>query len=167
MTTPTELTWTDALVLQLPAMDDTHREFVDLLAAVARGSDDEVVDAWAALVDHTDQHFAQEDGWMRQTGFASVNCHTTQHAVVLSVMREGLALGRTGRLDVVRQMADELARWFPAHAQTMDAALALHLRSVGFDTACGTLSRPERLPAVELSTCGAGSCSPADATAPG
>lgn len=136
----TALTWTDALALELPAMDDTHREFVELLAVVARAGDSELVDAWAALVEHTDHHFAQEDRWMRQTGFASVNCHTTQHGVVLGVMREGLALGRTGRLDVVRQMASELALWFPQHAQTMDAALALHLRSVGFDATSGALA---------------------------
>ena len=62
------LTWTDALALDLPAMDDTHREFVDLLATVARAPDDALLDAWAVLVDHTDHHFAQEDRWMRQTG---------------------------------------------------------------------------------------------------
>lgn len=157
----TVLTWTDALALDLPAMDHTHREFVDLLETVARAPDDALLDAWAALVDHTDHHFAQEDRWMRQTGFAPVNCHTTQHSVVLGVMREGLALGRSGRLDVVRQMASELALWFPQHAQIMDAALALHLRSVGFDIASGGLACPERLPAAQISGCGSGSCSPA------
>lgn len=156
----TELTWTAALELQLPAMDDTHREFVDLLALVAQADDTALLDAWATLIDHTDDHFGQEDRWMRETGFASVNCHTTQHGVVLGVMREGLAVGRKGRLDVVRQMARELAQWFPQHAQTMDAALALHLRSVGFDTSSGTLASPERLPEGQISGCGSGSCSP-------
>ncbi|MGA0611286.1 hemerythrin domain-containing protein [Caldimonas sp. KR1-144] len=159
----TELTWTDALALQLPAMDDTHREFVDLLSIVARAADDTLIAAWAALIDHTDHHFGQEDRWMRETGFSSVNCHTTQHGVVLRVMREGLELGRAGRLDVIRQMAGELAQWFPQHAQTMDAALALHLRSVGFDAASGELARPELLPEAPISGCGSGSCSPAPA----
>ena len=34
------LEWSDALALDLPAMDDTHREFVDLLAAVNAAPDD-------------------------------------------------------------------------------------------------------------------------------
>ena len=58
------LEWTEALVLDLPLMDDTHREFVDLLAAVEQAGDDQVLPAWQALIDHTDQHFGQEDYWM-------------------------------------------------------------------------------------------------------
>ncbi|MEO8137669.1 MAG: hemerythrin domain-containing protein [Betaproteobacteria bacterium] len=145
-----ELQWSDALSLNLPPMDETHREFVSLLGTVAQASDDALVDAWKSLIDHTDLHFAQEDVWMRQTRFASGNCHSTQHLVVLNVMREGLVQGRAGRLDVIRYMAHELAVWFPQHAQSMDAALGLHLRSVGFDFATGDATQPARLPASEI-----------------
>ena len=65
------LEWTDALALDLPAMDDTHREFVDLLAAVEEAPDDRLVTAWRALIDHTEDHFAREDRWMRDTRFAA------------------------------------------------------------------------------------------------
>ena len=101
---------------------------------------------------------------MRQTRFASGNCHSTQHDVVLTVLREGLALGATGRLDVIRQMAHELATWFPQHAQSMDAALALHLRGIGFDVATGEVSRPDLLPAGEISGCGSAACAPPSST---
>ena len=129
------LEWSDALALELPAMDQTHREFVDLLAAVNAASDDDLLDHWTALVEHTDDHFSREDDWMQATRFASSNCHSTQHKIVLQVLREGLKRGQAGELAVVRQMAQELVIWFPHHAQAMDASLALHLRSVGFDTA--------------------------------
>ena len=33
------LEWSDALNLDLPLMDDTHREFVDLLAGVDQATD--------------------------------------------------------------------------------------------------------------------------------
>ena len=160
-----ELQWSDALALDLPMMDETHREFVALLALAAGAADERLLGAWTALIDHTDRHFAQEDSWMRQTGFASGNCHATQHKVVLTVMREGLALGGAGRLEVIRRMAHELAGWFPQHAQSMDAALALHLRGVGFDVATGAVARPERLPAGQISGCGSASCAPASAPA--
>jgi hemerythrin-like metal-binding protein len=153
-----ELPWSDALSLDLPLMDDTHREFVALLAVVAQAPDEALVDAWAALVAHTEAHFAQEDRWMRETGFAAANCHTTQHEVVLTVLREGLALGRVGRLDAIRQMAHELAIWFPRHTQSMDAGLALHLRGLGFDVATGALAHPERLPAAAITGCGSAAC---------
>ena len=149
------LAWSDGLALGLEAMDHTHQEFVDLLAQVAIADDETVLPAWAALVEHTQVHFDQEDRWMRDTGFASGNCHATQHRVVLEVMREGVARGQVA---MIRQMADELAAWFPTHAQTMDAALALHLRGVGYNAASGEVRMPLALPARGITGCGSSSC---------
>lgn len=154
-----ELQWSDALSLDMPLMDETHEEFVDLLAVVAEARDEDLVAAWVALIEHTDDHFSREDRWMEQTRFTSTNCHSTQHHVVLRVLREGLSAGVAGRLDVIRQLAHELAIWFPQHAQSMDAALALHLRSVGFDPVTGLVTKPERLPAEAISGCGSMACS--------
>ena len=119
------LQWSDSLALDLPFMDDTHREFVDLLAIVVNAPDELLLEAWQTLIAHTDDHFGREDQWMKDTHFSSSNCHTTQHDVILQVMREGAKRGQAGDLAMVRQMAYELCIWFPQHAQSMDAALAL------------------------------------------
>ena len=156
-----QLEWSDALNLDLPLMDDTHREFVDLLAVVAQADDSQLQSAWQALVDHTEQHFGQEDAWMASTRFASGNCHSMQHRVVLQVMREGAARAAQGDLQVLRVMASELALWFPQHAQSMDAALALHLRRVGFDPATGVVHAPQALPGELIHGCGGATCSDA------
>ena len=74
-------------------------------------------------------------------------------------MREGAKRGLTGELGVVRQMAHELGLWFPQHAQSLDAALALHLRGVGFDPATGIVHAPQALPLEEIHGCGGASCS--------
>lgn len=154
------LEWSDALALDQPLMDDTHREFVELLAAVEAADDAALVAAWQALVEHTEQHFDREDAWMAATRFASGNCHAMQHKVVLQVMREGAARAADhGELQVVRAMAAELALWFPQHAQSMDAALALHLRRVGFDAATGVVHAPDALPEGLIHGCGGSSCS--------
>ena len=146
------LEWSDALALDLPLMDDTHREFVDLLAQVEQADDATVVQRWQELVDHTEHHFGREDAWMVATRFASGNCHTTQHKVVLQVMREGIVRAEQGDLQPIRIMTGELAQWFPS-TQMMDASLALHLRRVGFDRhrrgAC-----PDALPAELIQGCG-------------
>ncbi|MFN3438092.1 MAG: hemerythrin domain-containing protein [Acidovorax sp.] len=161
-----QLEWSDALDLDLPLMDDTHREFVDLLAAVDGADDAHLESTWQALVDHTEQHFGQEDAWMAATRFASGNCHSQQHKVVLQVMREGLARAQQGDLKVLRMMASELALWFPQHAQSMDAALALHLRRVGFDAATGMVHAPQALPGALIHGCGGATCSDAAPSAP-
>lgn len=130
-----QLEWSEALVLGLDFMDDTHREFVDLLAACEAAQGSALAPAWEALIDHTNAHFSREDRWMEETGFHSCSCHSTQHRVVLQVLREGAEQLSAGDEAPVRQMIRELALWFPQHAQSMDAALALHLRSCGFDPA--------------------------------
>lgn len=152
------LQWSGALELGLDFMDDTHREFVELLAAAENAADEALAPAWDALIEHTDGHFGGEDRWMEATGFSSSNCHSTQHRVVLQVLREGAASLAAGDARPVRQMIRELAVWFPMHAQTMDAALALHLRGIGYDAATGIVRRPDALPATAIHGCG-GACS--------
>lgn len=157
------LEWTDALSLDLPLMDDTHREFVDLLAQLEQASDAELMPAWQALIDHTDAHFGQEDRWMTATRFASGNCHAVQHKVVLQTLREAgrVVVEGTEPKSILRRLTHELAVWFPQHAQSMDAALALHLRRVGFDPLTGVVNTPEALPAEMIEGCGGHSCSTA------
>lgn len=151
------LVWSDALSLSMPVMDATHQEFVELLAAVELSDDVSLLHHWHALIDHTQAHFDNEDKWMRHTGFAPNNCHSMQHAVVLNVLRDGARRGAQGDLPAIRQMAHELALWFPHHAQNMDMGLALHLKSMGYEPATGTISQPASLPKQAISGCG-GTC---------
>lgn len=139
------LEWSDALSLDLPIMDDTHRKFVELLALAQGSPDGELPASWGRLIEHTAEQFGQEDRWMQATRFAAANCHSVQHKVVLEVMREGLVQAANGDLASVRTMADELARWFSKHAQSMDAALGLHLRRAGYDPVTGVVSCPDAL----------------------
>jgi hemerythrin-like metal-binding protein len=149
------LQWTDSLKLGLSEMDTTHHEFVDLLAQVVNATDEALLPRWRELVAHTDEHFTREDRWMKDTGFSSTNCHTTQHQVVLQVMREGEKRGDDA---MVRQMADELGIWFPQHAQAMDAALALHLRNVGYDEKTGQVHMPKAIPSEKMEGCHSDNC---------
>lgn len=152
------LEWSSALELNVPAMDATHKEFVDLLAEVELASDDQLGRVWQHLIAHTEAHFGQEDRWMEATGFSVGNCHATQHKVVLEIMREGAKKAAAGDASMIRGMTPELASWFSYHAQTMDAALAQHMHSVGFDTETGLVQHAQALPETLISGCG-GACS--------
>ena len=140
------LQWSEELALDLPRMDETHQEFVQLLQAVQAADDAGLPAAWQALVEHTAEHFAQEDRWMQATRFAAGNCHSQQHQQVLNIMRDGTERARKGRLVELRLMAAELAVWLPQHIDAMDAGLAHHLRQVGYDPATGHIAHPEALP---------------------
>lgn len=126
------LPWTEELEIGLPAMDDQHREFVELLAKARHCDNAALPAAWRALIAHTEDHFAQEEAWMRATHFIPRAAHAMQHRMILKVMREGEARALQGDITPLWLMARELQVWFPQHAQTMDAALAEHLQRVGF-----------------------------------
>jgi hemerythrin-like metal-binding protein len=131
-------------------MDETHEEFVALLARAEAADDATLPELWNELVAHTAEHFAHEDDWMLATGFALGNVHTAQHRAVMKVLRHGAAQAAQGELAPIRKVIGELAVWFPHHAQTLDAALVMHLRSVGYDLRTGAVSAPEALPAVAI-----------------
>lgn len=157
------LTWTATLALGQPRMDETHREFVDLLAQVEAALDAPVVELQARLdhfIAHTEAHFGQEERWMAAIGFAEENCHALHHANVLGVLREvRRRLADDGDVRTVKLMVPEMAQWFPIHAQSMDAALAMTMRQVGFDPETQTQLRPLPELAEPVTTCGGHFCS--------
>jgi len=163
MSTLPTLSWSDALVLHQPRMDTTHREFVDLLAALERALGDtpsQVDEALSALTEHTVEHFAQEERWMAALGFAPENCHAFQHAAVLNVLREvqRLHADEPGAPQVGRLVA-ELGPWFTAHAQMMDAALAQTMAERGYDPETGAVANPPAPEAELITGCGSAACS--------
>jgi hemerythrin-like metal-binding protein len=160
----TTLTWQPEFVLNEPRMDDTHREFVDLLAATENAAPGAATAAaLRAFVEHTEAHFAQEERWMKQLGFAAENCHSMQHQTVLQVVREvarrhAEAADADEAAPLVAQMVGALAQWFPIHASMMDAALAMTMAERGFDveTGCCANALPEE--AAAFTGCGAKGC---------
>jgi hemerythrin-like metal-binding protein len=158
----TLLTWNDDLTLGQARMDATHIEFVDLLNAVAAAVAEpaRAAAALAALVDHTDAHFAQEERWMAALGFAPQNCHAFQHEAVMNVLREVQHRhAAEGDRALVERLVAELAAWFPQHAQMMDAALAQTMAERGYDPETGALACPPAPEAELITGCGSGSCS--------
>jgi hemerythrin len=155
----TTLAWTDKLVLNQPTLDTTHEEFVALLNAFGHALDDgaDALPAYHALLAHTEAHFAMEEDWMARCGFEPQNCHSSQHAMVLNVMREALRyateLNDREPLNILRT---ELAGWFPQHAEMMDAALVWTMEQRDFDPATGECR--EAVAEAASHSCGSGSC---------
>ncbi len=118
------LFWDDALLLGMPEMDDEHRAFVSRIHALQTAEPHAVHQRLADFEQHARAHFEAEDRWMRETEFPPRQCHIDEHAAVLKSVAEVQALVAAGRTDIVQGLADELARWFPGHAQHLDSALA-------------------------------------------
>jgi hemerythrin len=118
------------LILGIPAMDRSHREFVDLVNRMDRATDASFAYLLTDLIHHTRAHFATEEVLMRMSAFPQVEAHRDEHARVLGEMeRFGQRLG-PGRLAAARAyVREQLPAWFERHALLMDSPLAEHLRS--------------------------------------
>lgn len=150
------LEWDDALLLRVPPIDDDHKEIVAVLGTVVTAEDADLLPRWSALINTMQEHFDMEDGWMRMTGFAANNCHSSQHAIILRILREGEERGQAGEFAVVRQMADELGQWLPHHVESMDVSMVAHFASVGFDANTGGFTHDRPLTLQGIEGCGGG-----------
>ncbi|WP_101050109.1 hemerythrin domain-containing protein [Macromonas nakdongensis] len=154
-----DLVWSAGLHSGDDRMDQTHEEFVTLVAELRATPPEQQLPLYRALVEHTVEHFAQEDRWMVAIGFAADNCHASQHQSILETMRAVEEHFLKGDADIITRMAEALAEWFPMHARSMDAGLAQHMQSVGFDSRTETLADPSRVRPATMSGCGSVSCS--------
>ena len=151
--------WSARLLTGDTRMDATHAEFAQLLNQILATPGAEQLPLYQTFMQHTRDHFAQEDRWMQATGFTADNCHTEQHQMVLETMQSVVAHYQSGQTEMLSRMCQALAEWFDGHAASMDAGLAQHLSSVGFDSVSETLADPSRVRQVVVSGCGSVSCS--------
>jgi hemerythrin-like metal-binding protein len=149
----TILQWSNSLTLGLPGLDDSHREFVDLLAAVIGASNGELLARWSDLLEHTRAHFAEEEQWMKLSGDVGADRHVLQHRFILHVMGEAQRAGLGGNFGALRLTAHELGAWFPRHVQGMDAELARSLLQIGVRQPAPPGRRSARMPAQASASC--------------
>jgi hemerythrin-like metal-binding protein len=148
------LSWSNDLHTGDSRMDDTHEEFVTMLNQLLATPQDQQLPLYKAFLSHTVEHFAQEDRWMLATGFSADNCHAGQHTTILETMHAVEVHYEGGDSEIITRLAEALTEWFPGHANSMDAGLAQHLKSVNFDSVTETLADPSVIHNVTLSGCG-------------
>ena len=118
------LRWSDRYLLGHAEMDGLHQEFVDIVARMQVASNDEMEPLLDSLLAHAKQHFGEEDEWMISTQFPPRDCHMKEHAAVLASIEQVQSQAAMGIYVFCRPFADELAGWFPGHADQLDSALS-------------------------------------------
>lgn len=119
--------WDDRYLLGHAAMDETHREFVELVDALLTVDADQLTSALEAFTRHAETHFEQENRWMEMDGFPARDCHVDEHNKVLASVRDVQGELANGNVELVRDLAVALMEWFPSHADYMDSALSTWL----------------------------------------
>lgn len=127
--------WNENLVLDQGVMDDTHREFIELLNRLADAPDGEMLAVLDEFIKHTEVHFAQEQRWMEHMTFPPLTCHVREHDGVLETAHEVRRRVAAGETRFGQVLARAVAEWFGDHAASMDHVLALYMKEKGFDPA--------------------------------
>lgn len=158
-THPASLEWKPELETGDARMDDTHQEFVSMLNQLLATPQEHQLPLYREFIDHTVDHFAQEERWMLATGFSPENCHASHHATILETMRAVIPHFEHDDPEIITRLAEALVEWFPQHAASMDAGLAMHLKEVGFDTRTETLQGNNEVHSGSMAGCGSSTCS--------
>jgi len=126
------LDWNDTLSVGQDRMDETHREFVDLLNRLGEAPDDEVLACIDEFIVHTEAHFGQEQDWMGAIQFTASECHLREHDGVMEVVREVRNRVAAGETALGKVLAAAVAEWFENHARSMDTVLAMVILEKGY-----------------------------------
>lgn len=127
------LTWSEDLAMHVEFMDDTHREFIDLVNTINNCVDrSQLIDRYQQLIKHTQHHFQREEQVMLKTKYPAIGEHQSDHRRVLNELTGFQRSLHRGRTQLVKSfLNDRLPEWFKLHLATMDAALAAHIKSAG------------------------------------
>ncbi len=121
---PAQFSWSDSFLLGFQKMDDTHKEFVDIVARMLVARHSELLELIDEFIRHAVIHFEEEASWMEGTSFPARQCHIDEHNAVMKSVNEVRSLVLAGNEQIGYELAKELAAWFPAHADYLDSALA-------------------------------------------
>ncbi len=125
----------DSLSVGIASMDDTHREFIDIINRLGQATDDQFPALFRTLLEHTQQHFQNEDIAMEKSGFPPKFIHRNEHFRILDELKQLASTIENGDISAARSFVCRyLPEWFPIHAATMDRALACHLKASGIAT---------------------------------
>lgn len=122
--TPEILQWSDRFLLGYTPMDEVHREFVGIVEHLQQATDAELPQLLERFAEHAKAHFDTEDTWMVETDFPARDCHIDEHAAVMRSVHAVRELLAQGNFAICRDLVSELVKWFPAHADHLDSALA-------------------------------------------
>ncbi len=124
----------DSLSVGITKMDDTHKEFIDLINRLGQAPDEQFPELFNTLIEHTQQHFQSEDAAMEKSGFPPKFIHRNEHYRILDELKQLASTMGNGNISAAKAfVCNYLPEWFPMHAATMDRALAHHLKASGMD----------------------------------
>jgi len=119
-------------------INSIHLEEVEILNAlislVHNGEDSAAITStFQQFIDHMQEHFAYEEGLMKDSGYAMYSIHQAEHYKVLNEARYNFMDWNSAK-DIERlndYFSEELVAWYDQHVDAMDKPMADFLKIDG------------------------------------
>ena len=109
-------------------IDDLHREFEAILAALNDPAEADYGAHLLALHEHLLRHCATEESFMLQENYSHYPRHKRAHEQLLDSVSDIRRKFDAGDIGAVRRYAADLMNWFAIHASSEDAELVTFLK---------------------------------------
>lgn len=134
------LTWDDSYSLNVAELDRQHQRlfalFNELYEAMQQGRAPAAIrQVLDAVVDYTHYHFAFEEQFLHENGYAAGDTHCTQHRELALQARELARRAREG--DVTPATLKFLSGWLLSHILVSDRKFATEMGLVGASRPAG------------------------------
>ncbi len=127
------IVWDRHLEVGHPKIDAQHRSLVDAFNALHQAmkqgkGKEEVGKTLAFLANYTSEHFAMEEGLMRQYAYPAMTKHQALHQDLVAKVGDLVNKVQAGQAMVTLQVMDFLEGWLVEHIQGEDCQLSAYLR---------------------------------------
>lgn len=122
------LQWVAGYSLGIASVDHEHRQMIDLInriyEQIEQSASSEAIEAgleniYAGIA----AHFALEERYMREVGYAEYEAHKENHEELLDEIRDLMDCFADDPAAGRKRLKKSLARWFTEHFATFDARL--------------------------------------------
>lgn len=129
-----ELTWHSRYNTGIQIIDEQHQELfatVDRLrGSVQDGGDRDAIEGLlAALVQHSERHFATEESFMARYGYPDLPQHMAEHASMLTSLHELLGKFRESHHTLALMVPTFMEGWLKHHISDGDFGFVTFLKS--------------------------------------
>lgn len=122
------------LNIGLPILDEQHKRlfaiFDDLLAAIVEGQGEEILkDIFDRLKAYTEEHFRDEEAYMKEIGFPDLEAHADEHILLLTRVNTMWRLIKGGETISPKSVSLFVSEWISDHILQKDVAIGEYARS--------------------------------------
>ena len=128
------ITWTDELNLGISKIDDQHRQLVDIInefgEASQKGKGSRVMNKILnELVGYTQEHFADEERLLADSGFPQLAQHQAQHRQLLQKIERFQYDFNQGGKRITAKVEEFLQYWLTSHILGDDKVYAAYVKN--------------------------------------